>query len=175
MLRALRAWLVVGCARRNVASGESVSECTIIALVGNNHPGLWQHWIDQSVLMGTHLSFCGEKKDNCAASATANRVQLGAYPALRAADETSESSFGQTGGCPMHLKMRAFDHRADWRPALSSMVGEDSAKISPRTRERTRCRAFYGAIDRTRVLPSLSVDVCYHKSSFRRATPVTII
>ncbi len=56
---------------------ESVSECiTIIALVGNNRLGVWQHWIDQSrALMVTHLSF--EKKDNWPASAIANRVQLG--------------------------------------------------------------------------------------------------
>jgi hypothetical protein len=65
-------------ARRDAASGESVSECiTIIALVGNNRLGVWQHRIDQSrALMVTHLSFC-EKKDNWPASAIANRVQFG--------------------------------------------------------------------------------------------------
>jgi hypothetical protein len=52
-------------AGRDAASGENLSECiTIMALVGNNRLGVWQHWIDQSrVLMVTHLSFC-EKKDN---------------------------------------------------------------------------------------------------------------
>ena len=76
-------------ASRDATSGESVSECiTIIALVGNNRLGIWQHWIDQSrALMVTQLSF-GEKKDNWPASAIANRVQLGVQPAFRAADET---------------------------------------------------------------------------------------
>ena len=36
-------------ARRDAASGESLSECiTIVALVGNKRLGVWQHWIDQS-------------------------------------------------------------------------------------------------------------------------------
>ena len=76
-------------ARRDAASGESLSECvTIIALVGNKRLGVWQHWIDQSrARMVTHLSFC-EKKDNWPASTIANRVQLGVQPAFRAADET---------------------------------------------------------------------------------------
>jgi hypothetical protein len=77
MLRTLGAWLSRWNARRDAASGESVSECiTIIGLVGNNRLGVWQHWIDQSrAFVVTHLSF--EKKDNWPASAIANRGQLG--------------------------------------------------------------------------------------------------
>ena len=67
--------------RVSIAFGQTAARArdvvTIIALLGNKRLDVRQHWTDQSrALSVTHLSSC-EKKDNCAAGAIANRVQLG--------------------------------------------------------------------------------------------------
>ena len=65
MLRATGAWLSGGMQVVMPRPARAYRNAiTIVALVGNNRLGVWQHWIDQSrALMVTHLSFC-EKKDN---------------------------------------------------------------------------------------------------------------
>ena len=72
--------------------------------MGNNRPGVSQHWIDQSVLMGTGLSFCGEKKDNCPASAIANGDSQEFIAPLVQPMRRRESSFGQTGAADAPLE-----------------------------------------------------------------------